>query len=349
MPCWTAWHGGCGPASWGKETVTGQRLPGEFELIARFFAPLAGADGVALGLVDDAAVIRPTSGTEMVATVDTLVAGVHFLADDPPDLVARKLLRVSLSDLAAMGATPRFYLLAMALPGGIDVAWLESFAAGLAADQAEFGVSLAGGDTTATTGPVTLSLTALGEVPAGAAIRRSAAGQGDDIYVSGTIGDAALAVALMGGGPGPAGTAEQEHLRDRYRLPRPRVALGAALRGVATAAIDVSDGLVADLGHVCETSAVGAGIDASRVPLSPAARDVLAVRPALMETVLTGGDDYELLFTADPSRAGAVAEAAERGGVAVQRIGRIVAGSGVRVVDAGGGEITLKTSGYHHF
>lgn len=329
--------------------MTGQRLPGEFELIARFFAPLAGADRVALGLVDDAAVIPPTSGTEMVATVDTLVAGVHFLADDPPDLVARKLLRVSLSDLAAMGATPRFYLLAIALPGEIDVAWLEPFAAGLAVDQAAFGVSLAGGDTTATTGPVTLTLTALGEVPAGEAIRRSAAREGDDVYVSGTIGDAALAVALMAGGSSPAEAAEQEHLLDRYRLPRPRVALGPALRGVATAAIDVSDGLVADLGHVCETSSVGAEIDASRVPLSPAARDALAVRPALMETVLTGGDDYELLFTAEPSGSGAVAQAAERGGVAVQRIGRIVAGSGVRVVDAGGREIALKSPGYHHF
>jgi thiamine-monophosphate kinase len=329
--------------------VTGPPLPGEFELIARYFAPLAAENPDALGLRDDAALFKPAPGAEMVATVDMLVAGVHFLADDPPDLIARKLLRVNLSDLAAMGATPRCYLLAMAVPKDIDAAWMESFAAGLAEDQAAYGVCLAGGDTTATSGPMTLSLTALGEVPAGEAIRRSTAGAGDDIYVSGTVGDAALAVAQMQGALGPQDADTHGQFLDRYRLPRPRVALGPALRGVATAAIDLSDGLVADLGHICETSAVGAEIRAAHLPLSPAGRKVVAAKPDLVRTVLAGGDDYELLFTADPAAADNVAAIAVRCDVPVTRIGRITAGSRVRVVDDESREIDLESPGYRHF
>ncbi len=329
--------------------MAGQRLPGEFELIARYFAPLAADNPAALGLADDAAVIEATPGFETIATVDMLILGVHFLADDPPDLVARKLLRVNLSDLAAMGATPRYYLLAMGVPRDIDASWMESFAAGLAEDQEVYGVRLAGGDTTATPGPMTLSLTALGEVPAGEVIRRSTARVGDDVYVSGTVGDAALAVALMRGDFGPREADEFAHFFDRYRLPRPRVALGPALRGLATAAIDISDGLVADLGHVCETSGVAAEISAPRVPLSSAGDRALAAKPDLVRTVLTGGDDYELLFTADPAAAGRVAVAAASCDVQVTRIGRIVAGSGVRVVDADDREIDLEMTGFRHF
>ncbi len=329
--------------------MTGQRLPGEFDLIARYFAPLAADNPDALGLVDDAAVVKSVPGAETVATVDMLIAGVHFLADDPPDLIARKLLRVNLSDLAAMGATPRYYLLAIAVPNDIDAAWMESFAAGLAEDQAAYGVSLAGGDTTATPGPMTLSLTALGEVPAGEVIRRSTAREGDDIYVSGTVGDAALAVALMQGEFGPQDADAHGQFLDRYRLPRPRVALGPALRGVATAAIDLSDGLAADLGHICETSAVGAEVRAAQVPLSPAGRKVLAAKPDLVRTVLAGGDDYELLFTADPAAAADVAAIAVRCDVPVTLVGRITAGSGVRVVDDESREIDLESPGYRHF
>lgn len=329
--------------------MTGPPLPSEFDLIARYFAPLAAENPDALGLLDDAALIKPQSGAETVATVDMLVAGVHFLAGDPPDLIARKLLRVNLSDLAAMGATPRCYLLAMAVPKDIDAAWMESFAAGLAQDQAAYGVCLAGGDTTATSGPMIFSLTAFGDVPAGELIRRSTAGAGDDIYVSGTVGDAALAVALMQGELGPQDADLHGQFLDRYRLPRPRVALGPALRGVATAAIDLSDGLVADLGHICETSAVGAEIRAAQVPLSPAGRQVVAGQPDLVRTVLAGGDDYELLFTADPAVAGKVAAIAVRCDVPVTRIGRITAGSGVRVVDDEDREIDLESPGYRHF
>lgn len=194
-----------------------------------------------------------------------------------------------------------------------------------------------------------LSLTALGEVPAGEAILRSTARAGDEVWVSGTIGDAALAVALMNGALGPSDAPEYDHLMERYRLPQPRVELGVGLRGIATAAVDLSDGLVADLAHVCATSGVGAEIDASRVPLSAAARTALAGMPGLVETVLTGGDDYELLFTAAPAAAGGVAAAAAAGRVAVQRIGRIVEGTGVRVDDGTGRPMELKVPGYRHF
>lgn len=329
--------------------MSGQRLPGEFESIAKYFAPLAADNPGALGLVDDAALITAAPGTEMVATVDMLIAGVHFLAADPPDLIARKLLRVNLSDLAAMGASPRFYLLAIGLPREIDAAWLERFAAGLAEDQANFGIRLAGGDTTATPGPMTISLTALGEVPAGGAIRRSTAQDGDDVYVSGTIGDAALAVAGMEGRFTASDSGARDRFLDRYRLPRPRVALGSALRGIARAAIDVSDGLIADLGHICETSRLGAEIDAATVPLSPEAAQALDAEPELMRIVLTGGDDYELLFTADSAMRDTVAGIARSGGVPVTRIGRVNAGSGIRVIGRDGQEMVLESPGFRHF
>lgn len=329
--------------------MTGQRLPGEFDVIAKYFAPLAAENPGALGLVDDAALIAAAPGTETVATVDMLTAGVHFLIEDPPDLIARKLLRVNLSDLAAMGAVPRHYLLAIALPQDTDVAWLESFAAGLAEDQAAFGVCLAGGDTTSTPGPLTVSLTALGEVPAGEAIRRSTASEGDDIYVSGVIGDAALAVAEMQGIFSPAAPGDHDHFVARYRLPQPRTELGPALRGTVRAAIDVSDGLAGDLGHICETSGVSARIEAARVPLSAPAKRALASNSNLMRTVLTGGDDYELLFTADPAARDTVFEIALRCAVPVVRIGRIDAGTGVRAVDGEGRDITLESAGYRHF
>lgn len=329
-----------------------QRLPGEFDAIARYFAPLAADNAGALGLVDDGAVIAAAPGAETVTTVDMLIAGVHFLATDPPDLIARKLLRVNLSDLAAMGAVPRYYLLAMALPLDTEEKWIEAFAAGLAADQAEFAIKLAGGDTTATPGPMTFSLTAVGEVPAGQALRRSTARVGDDVYVSGTVGDAALALAAMRGelsGSDVLDEADQAHFLDRYRLPRPRVALGPALRGLASAVVDLSDGLVADLGHVCETSGLGAEISAAALPLSPAASRALGAKPELVRTVLSGGDDYELLFAADPASAGRVAGIARECDVPVTRIGHLGGGDRVVVVDAKGGEIGLETTGYRHF
>ena len=319
----------------------------EFQRIARFFAPLAAPGG--LGLLDDAALIDPPHGQQLVVTADAIVAGVHFLPEDPADLVARKLLRVNLSDLAAKGAEPLFYLMTLALPEACDERWLADFASGLAADQAEFGIRLLGGDSVATPGPASLSLTAIGGVPAGAAIRRRGARAGDLVCISGTIGDAALGLAGLTGRLPHAGAAACAALAGRYRLPQPRLALGLSLRGLAHAMIDVSDGLVADLGHVCAVSSVAARIEAARVPLSPAARDLLAGDPALLRLILAGGDDYELLFTVARDDL-AAAEAAGRAiGLPVREIGRIEPGQGVRVTDAAGREIELAATGYRHF
>ncbi|HLY55407.1 MAG TPA: thiamine-phosphate kinase [Stellaceae bacterium] len=317
---------------------------GEFERIARFLAPLtAGAPG-ALGLTDDAALL----GEGRVVTVDAIVEGVHFLPADPPDLVARKLLRVNLSDIAAMGAEPESYLLAMALPSRCGDRWIEGFATGLAADQPLFGVTLIGGDSTATPGPITLSVTMIGRARPPGPVLRSGATPGDIIYVSGTIGDGALGLlAATGRLPGLA-TAAASFLEDRYRLPQPRTALGPALAGVATAMIDVSDGLVADLSHICETSGVGGVIRADALPLSDAASEVLAEAPSLIETVLTGGDDYELLFTAPAAAGDAVARLAAAGRTPVAAIGRIVRGGGVVVVDRDGCPLPLARMGYRH-
>jgi thiamine-monophosphate kinase len=320
---------------------------GEFERIARFFAPLAGPGG--LGLLDDAALIDVPPGRQLVVTADALVAGVHFLANDPPDLVARKLLRVNLSDLAAMGASPLYYLMTTALPDSCGEDWLAGFAAGLAADQREFGISLIGGDSVATPGPATLSLTAIGSVAAGTAVRRNGALPGDTIYVTGTIGDAALGLAVLTGDLDIASGAERDLLVDRYRLPRPRLAIGTALPGVAHAMQDVSDGLVADLGHVCAVSGVAGVIEAATLPLSPAARHALDRDPGLLPRILTGGDDYELLFTSSGDNAATIAALAQPSGPPITPIGRIVTGGGVRVLDRAGKDIALAITGFRHF
>jgi thiamine-monophosphate kinase len=313
---------------------------GEFERIARFFAPLAAGFPGALGLTDDAALVDPGTGHELVVTTDALVADVHFRKEDPPERIAQKALRVNLSDLAAMGAEPVCYTLATILPPSIDEAWLAAFVRGLAADQAEFGIALAGGDSVRTTGPTTLSVTAIGRVEKGRALRRSGAKPGDKVYVSGTIGDGALGLAALSGkvADDEAGT-----LAGRYLLPQPRLALGRALRGRASAALDVSDGVVSDLGHIAETSGVRITVEAERVPLSDAARAALAADPALIEAILGGGDDYELAFTAPEALPEALA------GVAIACIGRVEAGSGVTVLDRQGRPVTLAAGGYRHF
>jgi thiamine-monophosphate kinase len=320
---------------------------GEFARIARFFAPLAGPGG--LGLLDDAALVEVPPGCQLVVTVDALVSGVHFLPDDPADLVARKLLRVNLSDLAAMGATALGYVMTVALPQTLGEDWLAGFAAGLAADQAEFGIVLLGGDSVATPGPVSLSLTAFGTVAHGRAIRRDGAQPGDDIYVSGTIGDAALGLRALRGELAGLDAASRRFLADRYRLPQPRLDLGRRLAGIAHAMLDVSDGLAGDLGHICEVSAVGAILEADGVPLSDAARRALDRDAALLPLVLAGGDDYELVFAAPREQAAAVAALAGALGLPISRIGHVVAGSGVRVVDRAGRDIELAAQGYRHF
>jgi thiamine-monophosphate kinase len=344
------------------ESERAARTPSEFERIERFFAPLAGSG--ALGLKDDAALLDPIPGRRFVLTADAIVAGVHYLPDDPPDLVARKLLRVNLSDLAAMGATPEGYLLTTALPPDHGADWLERFAAGLAADQAEFGIVLLGGDSVATPGPATFSLTAVGSVEVGRELRRGGARPGDHIYVSGTLGDGALGLrALRGELPPSLGRGERDALADRYRLPRPRLALGRGLAGdpatapLAHAAMDISDGLVADLAHICAASGVAATVRADRLPLSPAARAAVEADPALLALPLAGGDDYELLFTAPPAAAAALAVLAAELDLPLTRIGEIPASGpphaatdrAVRVVDGGGHELSLSQQGYRHF
>jgi thiamine-monophosphate kinase len=314
-------------------------LPAEFALIARHFRPLAGPG--ALDLQDDAAVLAPPPGRDLVLTADAMVAGVHFLPDDPPDLVGRKLLRVNLSDLAAKGAAPLGYLMTVSAPRGTPDPWFAAFAAGLAQDQREYGIGLFGGDTTATPGPISLSLTILGHVASGQAVRRAGARAGDGIWVTGTIGDGALGLAVARGRlQDPSG-----FLLARYRLPQPRI--GLAIAGIASAGMDVSDGLVQDLGHLCRAGGLTAEIDAGLVPLSPPAR---AAGPDWLATCLAGGDDYELLLAVSPAHEAALLQAAQAASMAVTRIGAFRPGPAEVIVRSPGGEpMTLPTGGWSHF
>ncbi|MDR3440833.1 thiamine-phosphate kinase [Telmatospirillum sp.] len=326
-------------------------MPGldEFSLIERLFAPLAARHPGALGLTDDAALIDGPAGQQWAITTDALVAGVHFLPDDPPDLIARKLLRVNLSDLAAMGATPFAVLLATCFPLGVDERWLECFASGLKTDCEIFSVAVIGGDTVATPGPLTLAVTAIGAVAQGSALLRSNARSGDDIWVSGAIGDAAFGLLVAQGRTSGLTPAAVEALLERYRLPSPRTALGPALIGLARAAMDISDGLIGDLDHICKTSGVGAVVEAGRLPLSAAVEAAMAAGFGGVERALTGGDDYELLFTVPPDKAAAIGELGRRLGLRLTKIGQIIDGEGVRVVNANGDPLTLTGSGYRHF
>ena len=324
------------------------RKTGEFERIATFFAPLAAGFPGALGLLDDAAVMRPAEGCQFVVTTDTIVAGVHYIGDEPADLVAQKLLRVNLSDVAAMGARPVAYTLNIALPSAIDDDWLERFTVGLAADQRRFGIALAGGDSVSTPGPVTLTVTAIGEVAVGAELRRSGARPGDVIYVTGTIGDGALGLKVLRGGLAGLTDVQKDALIERYRLPQPRVACGPRLVGLAHSAIDVSDGLIADLGHIADVSGVAAVVEAASVPLSTAGAAALELDPSLRDAVLGGGDDYELLFTAPAAAAARLASLSAELGLPITAIGHIESGRGVRVRDAAGADIALGVTGFTH-
>jgi thiamine-monophosphate kinase len=286
-------------------------------------------------------VLAPPPGRELVLAADTMVAGVHYLPDDPADGVAQKLLRVNLSDLAAMGAEPLGYLLTVSAPSDTPDAWFAAFAAGLARDQAEFGVALLGGDTTSTPGPITLSLSIIGHVAPGQAVRRRGAKPGDEIWVTGTIGDGALGLAVSLGKLSDL----SGYLRRRYCIPDPR--LGLPLAGLVSAAIDVSDGLLQDLGHLCRLARCGAEIEAEAVPLSAAAR---AAGPAWFPACLGGGDDYELLLAVPPGRGDAIAEAGRAHSVPMTRIGRFVEGEAqVGVLDSGGQPMTITRHGWSHF
>ncbi|MCX7630687.1 MAG: thiamine-phosphate kinase [Geminicoccaceae bacterium] len=316
---------------------------GEFEFIARLLRPLARGFAGALDLGDDAALVDVPAGYQLVVAKDAIVENVHFFSEDPPEQVAAKLLRVNLSDLAAMGADPLAYLTMIARPPSASDSWLEAFVRGLAEDQSRFEVHLIGGDTVATSGPLVLSLTILGLVPRGAALERRGARPGDLVCVSGTLGDAAMALRIQRGLAVPEDLVEP--LLARYRLPTPRIALGRALRGLATAAIDVSDGLLADLGHVLERSGVGAEIEVARLPLSEATRGL----PGARACALAGGDDYELLFTLPPDRADLLPDLAVRAQVPLSVIGRITAEPCLRVLDENGRPLAVERTGYRHF
>ena len=320
---------------------------GEFGRIRRFFAPLAGPGG--LHLRDDAALLACDQGKQLVVTVDAIVAGVHYLPGDPPGLVARKLLRVNLSDLAAMGARPRHYLLTTALPATIGDDWVEAFAAGLGEDQRRYGIDLLGGDSVATDGPAVLSLTAIGEIDTGAEVRRTGARPGDQVWVSGTIGDAFLGLRILRGDYPQLAAEHRAALIRCFQLPEPRVELGRRLAGIVHAMLDVSDGLVADLGHICEASQTGATIRLPRVPLSPPARQLAAGDPELPARLVTAGDDYELLFTAPPGSADRIRQLSQKLCLQLTAIGTIEKGAGVHLVDADGKDVPLADTGYRHF
>ncbi|MEQ9328771.1 MAG: thiamine-phosphate kinase [Rhodospirillales bacterium] len=316
---------------------------GEFDIISALFAPLAGEG--ALGLTDDAALLRPMPGRDLVLAKDAMVEGVHYLPDMPADMVAGKLLRSNLSDLAAMGARPRGYLLALFRGANTDRAWLEGFAAGLARDQEIFGLSLLGGDSVSSPGGTALSLTIIGDIEPDTALRRNGARPGDIVCVTGTIGDAGLGLAALQGGLAIGEAADRDFLVSRHQMPEPRIAVGEGLRGMASACIDVSDGLLADAGHIAETSSAGLDIDLHRLPRSGAARRLGADPLALA----TSGDDYELLFTLPAGREGEVRALSARTGVAITEIGRVVAGRRSRLLDAEGSEIVCDKTGWRHY
>ncbi|MDQ2083693.1 thiamine-phosphate kinase [Xanthobacteraceae bacterium Astr-EGSB] len=297
----------------------------EDRMIARHFKPLATAPG-AFGLVDDAAVITPPAGHDLVLKADAIVGGTHFFPDDPPGAIARKALRVNLSDLAAKGATPLGHLLSLALPAGIDDDWLAQFAAGLGDDAERHGCPLYGGDTVRSPGPVMVAVSVFGAVPHGRMLMRAGARAGDLVVVTGTIGDAALGLRLRqdadAGRSWRLTAEERAHLLDRYLLPRPRNAVALALREHAAGGMDVSDGLAGDLGKMCRASGVTAEVDVAAVPLSAAARKAIAADSGLVEPALTGGDDFEVLASVAEAQWEPLLQAAQAVGVQVAIIGR---------------------------
>jgi thiamine-monophosphate kinase len=323
-------------------------MSGEDRLIARYFQPIATHPG-ALGLSDDAAFIKPPPGCDLVLKTDAIIGGVHFFADDTARDVACKALRVNLSDLAAKGAAPLGFLLSLALPKEIGDDWLSGFAEGLRGDAVLFGCPLFGGDTDRTPGPITISIAMFGSVPEGTMVRRAGAKAGDRVYVSGTIGDAALGLALRKGAPWKLSDAQRQHLTSRYLLPQPRNALCEAVRTHASAAMDVSDGLAGDFTKLCRASKVAAEIAVARVPLSDAAKAVLAAEPAMLETALTGGDDYEIVCTVPAGKAESFRAAARTAGVAVTEIGEIKAGEGARFLGSSDQALIFKRASFSHF
>jgi thiamine-monophosphate kinase len=320
-------------------------------LIARYFAPLAAGAPGAMALTDDACVLTFDGREDLVLTADALVGDVHFLSSDPPDRIGRKLLRVNLSDLAGKGARPVGYLMTLALNESVDEPWIAAFCDGLASDQAQFGVTLLGGDTVLTPGPLSLSVTALGVAEKGAALRRKGAAPGDRILATGSIGDGHLGLCALRGDFPDLAAGHRRHLVDRYQLPEPRVAFGAALgrARLGQAGMDISDGLLGDLAHICAASSCGAVVEAHRLPVSPAASEILALEPDRLPELMTCGDDYELLFAVSPAKVTRVQALASESGTQISDIGHFVAGRGVSVIDRVGAPIDVAIGGFTHF
>ncbi len=325
-------------------------MSAEDRLIARFFKPLATHPG-ALGLSDDAAFFTPPPGCDLVLKTDAIVGGVHFFPDDAAHTVASKALRVNLSDLAAKGARPLGFLLSLALPRDIGEQWLEGFAQGLRGDAVLFGCPLFGGDTDRTPGPITISIAMFGSVPEGTMVRRAGAKPGDRVFVSGTIGDAALGLAVRKGNEKGWQLSEpqRQHLVSRYLLPQPRNALAEAVRTHASAAMDVSDGLAGDFTKLCSASGVAADIDVGRVPFADAAKAVIAADPGALEAAVTGGDDYEIVCTVPAAKSDSFRAAARVANVAVTDIGEVKAGEGARFLAADGQALAVKRASFSHF
>lgn len=319
-------------------------------MIERFFRPLSRhTEVVQRGIGDDCAVLSVPAGEELLISVDTLVEGVHFPANYPPAQLARRALAVCASDLAASGAQPRAFTLALCLPE-LNAPWLEQFSAALAADAAAYDMVLVGGDTTR--GPLCITLQVMGTAPRGTALLRSGAQPGDRIFVSGTVGDARAALDFLSV---VQASASQQYCLERYHSPQPRLALGMALRGIASAALDISDGLAADLGHILTASGVGARVEVDRLPVSAALRQLYPEgsarvdgMPVAWRYALSGGDDYELCFTAAPEQRNSIEALAQSLSIAITEVGEIVADSGLRCVDSNGAAVS-PAAGYQHF
>jgi thiamine-monophosphate kinase len=324
---------------------------GEDRLIAKYFRPLVRHPG-ALGLTDDAAMLTPPAGCDLILKIDGIIGGVHVFQDDPAELIARKALRVNLSDLAAKGAKPVGFLLSLALPDSISADWLAAFARGLGSDADNYACPLLGGDTDRTPGLLTVNIAAFGIVPQGTMVRRSGARPGDQILVTGSIGDAALGLRLRGDPKMAArwglDAPMRDYLTQRYLLPQPRNAIAEALRVYAHAAMDISDGLAGDLAKLARVSNVHAEIDVGRVPLSDAVKTALAAEPPLIDDILTGGDDYEVVCTVPPDKLDAFRATAAAAGVPVTDIGRVAEGTGARF-NWDGRQLAFEHPSFSHF
>lgn len=317
-------------------------MAGEFDLITKYFKPLAGPEG--LGLMDDASCVRGEQDTDLIITKDVLVEHVHFRGDDPADLVAHKALAVNVSDCAAKGGEPSLYWLGLCLPKGIDEDWVKHFSDGLKSAQQAFGCTLAGGDTSATTGPLVISLTLMGKTPHGQMISRSGAKPNDDVYVTGSLGEAALGLWCLENKIDGLNA-----LISAYQKPVPPHKFGARLRSIANSSADISDGLIADVGHIATASNVGVRLYRDKLPLSPQTEQLLQKKPALWPSVWSGGDDYQIVFTSAKNQRARITAIAKETGTRVSKIGETTASNDVHLLDQNGEIVQVASRGYSHF